>query len=70
MDLIFNIMMMSLLIISAGFLSLTEIAFTGERTVKLQILANIDEQQIQKSLNLQQQSTISLSIHNTSIMNR
>lgn len=56
MDLIFNIMMMSLLIISAGFLSLTEIAFAGARKVKLQILAEAGDERAKKVLELQQQS--------------
>lgn len=55
MDLLQNIIIIVLLIIAAGFLSLTEIAFAGARKVKLQILAETD-QRAQDVLDIQQQS--------------
>lgn len=56
MNLFFTIVMISLLIFSAGFLSLTEIAFAGARKVKLQILADAGDERAKQVLELQQQS--------------
>lgn len=51
-----NIIIIVLLIIAAGFLSLTEIALAGARKVKLKILAEAGEERAQKVLDLQEQS--------------
>lgn len=56
MSLLQNIIIMVFLITTAGFLSLTEIAFAGARKVKLQILAEAGDVRAQKVLDLQQQS--------------
>lgn len=53
MSLFQNIVIILLLIIGAGFLSLTEIAFAGARRVKLKILAESGEERAQKVLDLQ-----------------
>nr|WP_216076926.1 hemolysin family protein [Acinetobacter defluvii] len=47
---------MALLIIGAGFLSLTEIALAGARKVKLKILAEAGDERAQKVLDLQENS--------------
>ena len=51
-----NIIIIVLLIIAAGFLSLTEIALAGARKVKLKILAEAGEERAQQVLDLQEQS--------------
>ncbi|MFK6854861.1 hemolysin family protein [Acinetobacter baumannii] len=56
MSLFQNIIIIVLLIIAAGFLSLTEIALAGARKVKLKILAEAGEERAQKVLDLQEQS--------------
>ncbi|WLF83132.1 hemolysin family protein [Moraxella sp. ZY210820] len=56
MDLLQNIIITTLLIISAGFLSLTEIAFAASRKVKLQIMVESGDTRAQKVLDIQQQS--------------
>lgn len=56
MDLFQNIIIIAVLIIAAGFLSLTEIALAGARRVKLKILAEAGEERAQKVLDLQEQS--------------
>lgn len=56
MDLIQNFIIISLLIVCAGFLSLTEIAFAGARKVKLQTLADAGDSRAQEVLDIQQQS--------------
>lgn len=50
MSLFQNIIIIVLLIIAAGFLSLTEIALAGARKVKLKILAEAGEERAQKYL--------------------
>ena len=56
MSLFQNIIIIIVLIIAAGFLSLTEIALAGARKVKLKILAESGEIRAQKVLDLQEQS--------------
>ncbi|WP_173910215.1 hemolysin family protein [Acinetobacter sp. Marseille-Q1618] len=56
MSLFQNIVIMALLIIGAGFLSLTEIALAGARKVKLKILAETGDDRAQKVLDLQENS--------------
>lgn len=56
MSLFQNIIIIVLLIIAAGFLSLTEIALAGARKVKLKILAEAGEERAQQVLDLQEQS--------------
>ncbi|MFW1859991.1 hypothetical protein A7P53_10685 [Acinetobacter defluvii] len=56
MSLFQNIVIMALLIIGAGFLSLTEIALAGARKVKLKILAEAGDERAQKVLDLQENS--------------
>lgn len=56
MDLLQNIIITALLIIAAGFLSLTEIAFAASRKVKLQIMVEAGDTRAQKVLDIQQQS--------------
>jgi len=51
-----NIVIIILLIIGAGFLSLTEIALAGARRVKLKILAESGDERATKVLMLQEQS--------------
>jgi len=51
-----NFLIIVLLIIGAGFLSLTEIALAGARKVKLKILAESGEERAQKVLDLQENS--------------
>ncbi len=56
MSLFQNIVIIILLIIGAGFLSLTEIALAGARRVKLKILAESGDERATKVLMLQEQS--------------
>ena len=56
MSLFQNILIIVILIIGAGFLSLTEIALAGARKVKLKILAEAGDERAQKVLDLQAQS--------------
>ena len=56
MSLFQNFLIIVLLIIGAGFLSLTEIALAGARKVKLKILAESGEERAQKVLDLQENS--------------
>ncbi|WP_445115226.1 hemolysin family protein [Acinetobacter sp. WZC-1] len=56
MSLFQNIVIIVILIISAGFLSLAEIALAGARKVKLKILAESGDDRAQKVLDLQAQS--------------
>ena len=56
MSLFQNIFIIILLIIGAGFLSLTEIALAGARRVKLKILAESGDERATKVLMLQEQS--------------
>ncbi|MDO4224130.1 MAG: CNNM domain-containing protein, partial [Acinetobacter sp.] len=56
MSLVQNLFIISLLIIGAGFLSLTEIAFAAARKVKLQILAESGDERAAQVLKIQQQS--------------
>jgi CBS domain containing-hemolysin-like protein len=51
-----NIVIIMLLIIGAGFLSLTEIALAGARKVKLKILAESGDSRAQRVLDLQENS--------------
>jgi len=51
-----NIVIIVILIVGAGFLSLTEIALAGARKVKLKILAESGEERAQKVLDLQENS--------------
>lgn len=64
MSLFQNIIIIVLLIIAAGFLSLTEIALAGARKVKLKILAEAGEERAQKVLDLQEQSADFCSVPN------
>lgn len=64
MSLFQNIIIIVLLIIAAGFLSLTEIALAGARKVKLKILAEAGEERAQQVLDLQEQSADFCSIPN------
>ncbi len=56
MSLFQNILIIVVLIVGAGFLSLTEIALAGARKVKLKILAESGDERAQKVLDLQQNS--------------
>ena len=56
MSLFQNILIIAVLIVGAGFLSLTEIALAGARKVKLKILAESGDERAQKVLDLQQNS--------------
>ena len=56
MSLFQNIVIILLLIVGAGFLSLTEIALAGARKVKLKILAESGDERAQKVLDLQENS--------------
>ncbi len=56
MSLFQNIIIIVILIIGAGFLSLTEIALAGARKVKLKILAEAGDIRAQKVLDLQENS--------------
>lgn len=56
MSLFQNIVIIAILIVAAGFLSLTEIALAGARKVKLKILAESGDERAQKVLDIQQQS--------------
>ncbi|WP_407305276.1 hemolysin family protein [Acinetobacter sp.] len=56
MSLFQNILIIVILIVGAGFLSLTEIALAGARKVKLKILAESGDERAQKVLDLQEQS--------------
>lgn len=56
MSLFQNAIIIILLIVAAGFLSLTEIALAGARKVKLKILAESGDERAQKVLDLQAQS--------------
>ncbi len=56
MSLFQNFIIIILLIIGAGFLSLTEIALAGARKVKLKILAESGDDRAQKVLDLQENS--------------
>ena len=51
-----NIIIILILIVAAGFLSLTEIALAGARKVKLKILAESGDSRAQRVLDLQQNS--------------
>ena len=52
MSLFQNIVIILILIVGAGFLSLTEIALAGARKVKLKILAESGDERAQKVLDL------------------
>ncbi len=54
MSLFQNIVIILILIVGAGFLSLTEIALAGARKVKLKILAESGDERAQKILDLQE----------------
>lgn len=56
MSLLQNIVIILILIVGAGFLSLTEIALAGARKVKLKILAEAGDIRAQKVLDLQENS--------------
>ena len=56
MSLFQNAIIIMMLIVAAGFLSLTEIALAGARKVKLKILAESGDERAQKVLDLQAQS--------------
>ena len=56
MSLFQNIIIILMLIVGAGFLSLTEIALAGARKVKLKILAESGDQRAQQVLDLQENS--------------
>ena len=56
MSLFQNILIIAVLIVGAGFLSLTEIALAGARKVKLKILAESGDERAKKVLDLQQNS--------------
>ncbi|CAB1215691.1 hemolysin family protein [Acinetobacter bouvetii] len=56
MSLFQNIVIIVILIVGAGFLSLTEIALAGARKVKLKILAESGDERAQKVLDLQENS--------------
>lgn len=58
MSLFQNIVIIILLIIGAGFLSLTEIALAGARRVKLKILAESGDERAYKVLALQEHSAV------------
>jgi len=51
-----NILIIMLLIVGAGFLSLTEIALAGARKVKLKILAESGDERAQRVMDLQENS--------------
>ena len=56
MSLFQNILIIMLLIVGAGFLSLTEIALAGARKVKLKILAESGDERAQRVMDLQENS--------------
>lgn len=56
MSLLIDLIIISVLIIVAGFLSITEIAFAGARKVKLQIMVDAGDQRAQDVLDIQQNS--------------
>lgn len=56
MSLFQNIVIILILLVGAGFLSLTEIALAGARKVKLKILAESGDERAQKVLDLQENS--------------
>ncbi|WP_298147645.1 hemolysin family protein [uncultured Acinetobacter sp.] len=56
MSLFQNIVIIMLLIVGAGFLSLTEIALAGARKVKLKILAESGDERAQRVMDLQENS--------------
>ena len=56
MSLFQHILLMILLVLAAGFLSLTEIAFAGARKIKLKLLAEAGDTRALKVMALQQQS--------------
>ena len=56
MSLFQNILIILLLIVGAGFLSLTEIALAGARKVKLKILAESGDERAQRVMDLQENS--------------
>ena len=53
-----NIIIIVMLIIGAGFLSLTEIALAGARKVKLKILAESGDDRAQQVLDLDRKSVV------------
>lgn len=63
MSLFQNIVIILILIVGAGFLSLTEIALAGARKVKLKILAESGDERAQKVLDLQETQLIFLLPH-------
>ncbi|WP_338759941.1 hemolysin family protein [Massilia sp. METH4] len=56
MSLLQNVLLLVLLVLAAGFLSLTEIAFAGARKIKLKLLAEAGDERALKVMALQAQS--------------